>query len=152
MQYIWEQLFRANAVSGREQGTLYNLRQQFRLTNVYTKVKKNYKSAEHLMLSATKAYLCKAFMTWAGLEKLDGTPTKICVPSSDNSEEEKKSFFNATIGKFVEQYVLTEFDVEKKQREEVEKRRNESGKETTSLQELTNGKCRKCKLLWRINM
>ena len=115
MQYIWEQLFRANAVSGREQGTLYNLRQQFRLTNMYTKVKKNYKSAEHLMLSATKAYLCEAFVTWAALEKLDGTPTKICVPSSDNSKEEKKSFLNATIGKFVEQYVLTEFDVEKKQ-------------------------------------
>ena len=108
---------------------------------MYTKVKKNYKSAEHLMLSATKAYLCEAFVTWAALEKLDGTPTKICVPSSDNSKEEKKSFLNATIGKFVEQYVLTEFDLE------VEKRRNESGKETTSLKELTNGKCRKCKLL-----
>jgi hypothetical protein len=41
------------------------------------------------MLSATKAYLCEAFMTWAGLDNLDGTPTKISVPSSDNSDEER---------------------------------------------------------------
>ena len=100
----------------------------------------NYKSAEHLMLSATKAYLCEAFMTWAGLDNLDGTPTKISVPSSDSSDEEKKSFLTATIGEFVELYVLTEFDVEKRQREEVEKRKKEPGKETTSLRQLKNGK------------
>jgi hypothetical protein len=78
------------------------------------------------MLSATKAYLCEAFMTWAGLEKLDGTPTKICVPSNESSEEEKQSFIDATVGKFVEQYVLTEFDVEKRQRDEKQEKRIEN--------------------------
>lgn len=91
------------------------------------------------MLSATKAYLCNAFMAWAGLENLDGIPTKICVPSSDSSEEEKKFFLDSTIGKFVDMFVLAEFDVEKKQREEVEKRKD-SEKESTSLQQLKNGK------------
>ena len=40
-----------------EVGTLYNLYEQFRMVNVYSDVKKNHKSAELLMLSATKAYL-----------------------------------------------------------------------------------------------
>ena len=91
------------------------------------------------MLSATKAYLCEAFMTWAGLKTLDSTPTKIRVPSKDSSEDEKISFLHDTIGEFVEQYALTEFDIEKKQREEVEKRKSLRDK-TTSLQQLTNGK------------
>lgn len=34
------------------------LRQQLRMVNVYSHVRKNYKSAELLMLSATKAYFC----------------------------------------------------------------------------------------------
>ena len=71
------------------------------------------------MLSVTKAYLCDTFMAWAGLENLDGTPTKICIPSS----EENKFSLDSTIGKFVDMFILAEFDVEKKQREEAEKER-----------------------------
>ena len=91
------------------------------------------------MLSATKAYLCEAFMTWAGMETLDGTPTTISVPTGESSEEEKKSFIESTIGKFVEQYVLAEFDVEKRQRQEVENRNN-ARRKSKPLQQLENGK------------
>ena len=74
---MWEQLYSSSAASGRDGGTLYHLRQHFRLVNVPNNVKKNYKSAENLMLSATKAYLCTAFKTWAGLDKLDGVPENL---------------------------------------------------------------------------
>jgi hypothetical protein len=41
----------------------------------------------------------------------------------------------------VEQYVLTEFDVEKRQRDEKQEKRIENqGNEITSLQQLHNGK------------
>ena len=76
-KYIWEQLYSTATISGRDVGTLYHLRQHFRLVNVSNKVQKNYKSAESLMLSATQAYLCSAFKTWAGLERLDGVPINL---------------------------------------------------------------------------
>ena len=77
---------------GRDVGTLYNLRQQFRMVNVYSDVKKNYKSAELLMLSATKAYLCCTFMQWAGMEEMSGTPVNIKLPPKTSSHEERKNF------------------------------------------------------------
>ena len=47
------------------------------MVNVYSDVKKNYKSAELLMLTATKAHSCCAFMQWAGMEEQSDTPVKI---------------------------------------------------------------------------
>ena len=104
-------------------GTLYHLRQHFRLVNVSNNVKKNYKSAENLTLSATKAYLCTAFKTWAGLEKLDGLPSNLPkLPTSSDTIEIKKEFIEKHIGKFVDEFVLVEFDVEKAWMEGVEER------------------------------
>lgn len=64
------------------------------------------------MLSATKAYLCSAFMEYAGLEQLDGIPKKIT--SSDPKDLER------IIGCFVDEYVMLEFDVEKALRQQKE--------------------------------
>lgn len=64
------------------------------------------------MLSATKAYLCSAFMEYAGLERLDGTPKQIT--SSDPKDLER------IIGCFVDEYVMLEFDVEKALRQQKE--------------------------------
>ncbi|XP_078365968.1 uncharacterized protein LOC144650183 isoform X2 [Oculina patagonica] len=112
--YVWEQLYKATTISGRDVGTLYNLRQHFRLVNVSNKVKKNYKSAENLMLSATQAYLCSAFKIWAGLEKLDGIPVNLPkLPQSSDTTEVKKEYLFTQIGKFVDEFVLVEFDVER---------------------------------------
>lgn len=72
------------------------------MSNVYSKVKQNYQSAENLMLCATKAYLCCAFMSWAGLDSLDGvTPTKITLVDEKASNEMKTEFIEEVIGKFV---------------------------------------------------
>ena len=62
-------------------------------------------------------------MTWAGMGTLDVTPTTISVPTGKCSEEKSLSI-ESIIGKFVEKYVLAEFDVEKRQRQEVEYRNN----------------------------
>ena len=90
------------------------------MTNVYQNVKKNYKSAEHLMLCSTKAYVCNAFMTWAGMENLDDEPDNMIIPSKRSKNVEKRQFIEREIGSFVEKYVLSEFDVEKARREEIE--------------------------------
>ena len=102
LQYIWEQLY--NTKSARDVGTLYNIRQRFGLVNVSSKVKNNFESANSLMLSTTKAYLCSAFMEYAGLERLDGNPKNIT--SLEPKDLEK------VIGGFVDEYVMVEFDVE----------------------------------------
>lgn len=132
-QYIWEQLYDSSPMCGREVGTLYNLRQQFRMVNVYKDVKKNYKSAELLILSATKAYLCCAFMQWAGMEKLDGPAVNVVLPLETSSHEEKENFLSSTIGKFVEEFVLVECDVEKAWREQQEHKRQQQRSANQSL-------------------
>ncbi|CAH3179477.1 unnamed protein product, partial [Porites lobata] len=114
LSYVWEQLYNNTSIGGRDIGTLYHLRQHFRLVNVSNKVQKNYKSAESLMLSTTKAYLCSAFMKWAGLQTLDDKPVNLPkLPSETDSAEVKKDFLHKHIGKFVDEFVLVEFDVER---------------------------------------
>lgn len=88
------------------------------MVNVYSDVKKNYKSAELLMLTATKAYLCCAFMQWAGVEDQSDTPVKIILPPKTSSQEERKEFLtDVIIGKFIEEFVLVECDIERAWRE-----------------------------------
>lgn len=65
------------------------------------------------MCEVTKAYLCEAFMEWAGMESTDGKPANIQVPALHASHESKIKFVNETIGTFVDEYVFPEFDVEK---------------------------------------
>lgn len=84
--------------------------------------------------------MCSAFINWAGLEKVDGRPTKVKIPPPDSSKDEKKAFIENTIGTFVEEHVLTEFDVEKWQREAIEKRQEvQSAEANTSAKNLTTG-------------
>lgn len=109
LQYIWEHLY--STKSARDVGTLYQIRQRFGLVNVSAKVKNNFESANSLMLSLTKAYLCSAFMEYAGLEKLDGTPKNINLEDGN---------LQNVIGCFVDEYVMVEFDVEKTLRQQKE--------------------------------
>jgi len=95
------------------------------MVNVYSDVKKNYKSAERLMLTATKAYLCCAFMQWAGMEEQSGTPVKIILPPKTSSQEERKEFLSDVIGKFVEEFVLVECDIERVWREQHEQKQQQ---------------------------
>lgn len=64
------------------------------------------------MLSATKPYLCAAFKTGAGLDTLNGIPMNLPeLPTSSDSIELKKEFLVKHIGKFVDEFILVEFDV-----------------------------------------
>lgn len=52
-------------------------------------------------------------MTWAGLDSLDGHPSLIELPPLNANKKEKNAFVTNVFGKFVEEYVMTEFDMEK---------------------------------------
>lgn len=69
------------------------------------------------MNEATKAYLCEAFMEWAGLDDMnDDTPSNITIPHANSTNNVKKEFMCTVIGNFVDAYVLSELDVEKEWR------------------------------------
>ena len=58
--------------------------------------------------------MCFAFMKWAGLQTLDDKPVNLPkLPSETDSAEVKKDFLHKHIGKFVDEFVLVEFDVER---------------------------------------
>lgn len=100
--------------------------------NVSSDVKKNYKAAAEFMHEVTKAYLCEAFMEWAGMDSIESTPTKITVPTLHASQEKKVQFMYETIGTFVDEYILPEFDVEKvwrlQQQQKSQERNHQAGK------------------------
>ena len=125
-QFVWEELYKPTPACGREVGTLYHLRQSFKLVNVPSDVRKNYASCEMLMLSATKSYLCSAFLTWAEVTSTKETPSYVTETlKKDASTTEQWQFLESYLGKFVNEFVLTEFDIEKKWEEENERKRKE---------------------------
>lgn len=80
-------------------------------------------------------------MQWAGIETLDGTPENITLPCEASSHEERVNFLNCTIGKFVEEFVLVECDVEKAWREQQEQKRQQQRCVNQSLSEDTPNTC-----------
>ncbi len=72
-------------------------------------------------------------MQWAGMEKLDGTPVNVVLPPETSSHEERENFLSYTIGKFVEEFVLVECDVEKAWREQQEQKRQQQRSANQSL-------------------
>jgi len=127
---VWEELYKPTPACGREVGTLYHLRQSFKLVNVPSDVRKNYASCEMLMLSATKSYLCSAFLTWADIPTTKETLTYVTETlKKDASPTEQWKFLGSYLGKFVDEFVLTEFDIEKKWKEENERKRREKESE-----------------------
>lgn len=51
-------------------------------------------------------------MTWAGLENLNSKPSYLDVPEKSTPKEDKIAFLEEQIGRFVDEYCLTEADVE----------------------------------------
>lgn len=73
------------------------------------------------MLSATKAYLCSAFLTFSKLESINDTPSwAVPIMSKRSSPQMKWKLVQEHIAKFVEENVMVEFDIEKKWRQEQE--------------------------------
>ena len=97
-------------MSGREPGTLYNLRQTFKLVNVPSKVTNNYSACESLMLSSSKAYLCEAFMTWSEMPNLDSIPLWFKEVQAEEDPSLKWQTLQLHLGKFVDEFV-TRFTV-----------------------------------------
>jgi hypothetical protein len=90
-------------------------------------------------------------MKWAGFDTLDGHPTLITLPDRKATVEEKDKFLMDVIGKFTEEYVMTEFDREKSWRKQ-QQNEEKSGEDQTlhtsassvsiedsALEELTSG-------------
>ncbi|KXJ08152.1 hypothetical protein AC249_AIPGENE23443 [Exaiptasia diaphana] len=120
------ELYQTTAAGGRDVGTLYHLRQHFGLVNVTAKVKNNYTACEALMLSTTKAYMCSAFMSFNNMASIDETPSWAApILSKRLSAVQKWSEIKEHIGHFVDKFVMVEFDIEKKWREEQEKKQKE---------------------------
>ena len=106
--------------------------------NVPSDVTKNYASCESLMLSATKSYLSSAFLTWSKINSTTETPTYVTkMLKKDASIEEQWQFLQSYFGKFVDEFVLTEFDIEKKWEEDNERRRKEKEQQGHNSQTMT---------------
>ena len=72
-----------------------------------------------MRLSATKSYLCSAFLTWADTPSTKQTPSYVTETlKKDASPTEQWKFLGSYLGKFVDEFVLTEFDIENKWKEE----------------------------------
>ena len=75
-------------------------------------MKKNYSGAEALVLQVTRAHICEAFMTWAGMEDIDSEPSCLSLPEKSASHQEKIAFVEENIGSFVDKYCMVHADVE----------------------------------------
>ena len=62
----------------------------------------------------TKAYLCCAFMQWCGMKRLEDTQKGISIPTTEDTKECLEQFIKDAVGSFVKEYVLVEFDPQKK--------------------------------------
>ena len=84
------------------------------------KKKKNYSACEALMLSATRAYLCNAFMTWTQISSTDTSPSWFSEIEIQEDPSAKWERLQLHLGKFVDEFVMTEFDIEKSWCEQLE--------------------------------
>ena len=64
------------------------------------------------MLSSSKAYLCEDFMTWSEMPNLDSIPLWFKEVQAENDPSLKWQRLQLHLGNFVDEFVLTEFDVE----------------------------------------
>ena len=72
------------------------------------------------MLSATKAYICAAFMAWAGTTDTATSPSWVSSIAKERNSAVQWESLQIQIGKFVDEYMLTEFDIERAWQEQLE--------------------------------
>ena len=101
------------------------------------KVTGNYSACESLMLSATKAHLCAAFMTWAGISSTEESPLWPGDILSQKCPTAQWELLQVHIGKFVDEFVMTEFDIEKTWQEQLEQRRKQRDQQRPSIDSST---------------
>lgn len=90
------------------------------------------------MLSATKAYICSAFMKWADISSTSESISSLShLQQKGTSVKQQWDFLEEYLGKFVDEFAMTEFDIEKKWREEKEKKKQEMENQTTPANPIT---------------
>ncbi len=74
------------------------------------KVTKSYEGSEQFLLSVGKAYLLEAAMAFWGMEKLKDPPTEYVPPTgiAHMTKEKKKEYFNLVVGKFVDEFMISD--------------------------------------------
>lgn len=110
--------------------------QSFRLLNVPPRVKDNYSCCESLMLSATKAFMCAAFMSWAGTADTTATPAWVHSIVEKKDPAVQWESLSRQLGKFVDEFVMTEFNIEKAWREQLEKQRQQKENQRSNFSEM----------------
>ena len=53
-------------------------------------------------------------MLWCGMKRMEDTPKDISIPTTEGTNQSIEIFIEDTLGSFVKEYVLVEFDAEKK--------------------------------------
>ena len=83
------------------------------------------------MLSATKAYICSAFMAWAGTTDTATSPSWVSSIGEERNSVVQWESLQIQIGKFVDEYVLTEFDIGRAWQEQLEQNLQEKENQRT---------------------
>ena len=78
------------------------------------KVTKSYEGCEQFLLSFGKAYICSAAMEFWGIAYPASIPTKHVPPPGimHQSLDKKKEYFDTVVGEFIDNYVMSDSDLE----------------------------------------
>lgn len=77
------------------------------------------------MLSATKAYISAAFMSWVGTADTGTSPSWLSSILNEENAAVQWESLRVQLGKFVDEYVTTEFDIERAWEEKLEQQRQQ---------------------------
>ena len=107
LQYSYSFLHKAESVN--QIGTLKYFREKFNRRNATpAKVLDSYEGSEELFLSVGRAYIVVAALCFFGMESIEEVPSLKKFPPniSNQTEENKKKYFDDAFGKFVDVYIL----------------------------------------------
>ena len=107
LQYAYRYLH--SEKSAKQRGTLKYFKEKFNRKNANPeKVLNSYEGSEELFLNVGRAYIIAAFMEFCGMEDFSSTPTKNSFPTNPHTatKDEKQSYFDDLVGRFVDCYVL----------------------------------------------
>ena len=85
------------------------------------------------MLSATKAYICAALMTWLGTADTSTLPPWVSSIAKEKNSTVQWESLHIQLGKFVDEYVLTEFDIERAWRDQVEQQKQQKENQRSNV-------------------
>lgn len=110
LQYSYSFLYKPESVN--QVGTLKYFREKYNRRNVTpAKVLDAYEGCEELFLSVGRAYIIVAAMKFFGMENRESKPTKYPFPADMSSTENKQTYFDDALGKFIDKFLLQKASV-----------------------------------------